>query len=112
MFCTSCGSETRDTDKFCSQCGKATPLGASSFSQRIYPPQRLRRAAFDKKIGGVCAGLAQYFNVDVTLVRLVMVAAAILSGGLVFIAYLFAWAIMPLDRTATPPPFRNGVPAN
>ena len=112
MFCTNCGVETRETDKFCSQCGKATPLGAASFQQRAYAGQKLHRSTVDKKLGGVCAGLAEYFSVDVTLVRLVVVMATVFSVGLGLLAYLGGWIIMPLAGPGTAPPFSNGVPAN
>lgn len=45
-------------------------------------------------IGGVCAGLAAYLDTDVTLVRLVVVLAALL-GGSGLLAYLIAWMIIP-----------------
>jgi phage shock protein PspC (stress-responsive transcriptional regulator) len=57
-----------------------------------------------KKIAGVCAGLAQYFDVDVTLVRLLVVLGIFFSCGLVLLAYIVAWIIMPRDSQV--PPFR------
>ncbi len=48
----------------------------------------------DKKIGGVCGGLAEYFNIDPTFVRLLFVLGALL-GGITFIAYLALWIIAP-----------------
>ena len=47
-------------------------------------------------IAGVCAGLADYLNVDVTIVRLVA-AILILCAGCGLLAYLIAWIIMPSD---------------
>jgi phage shock protein PspC (stress-responsive transcriptional regulator) len=55
-----------------------------------------------KKIAGVCAGLAQYFDVDVTLVRLLVVLGVFFSCGLVLLAYIIAWIIMPLDSRVAP----------
>ncbi len=50
----------------------------------------------EKKIAGVCAGVARYLGVDVTIVRLVWVLFVLLHGfGL--LAYLVAWIIMPRD---------------
>lgn len=51
----------------------------------------------DKKIGGVCGGLAEYFNVDSTFVRLLFVLLA-LFGGLTVVAYLILWIIAPRRR--------------
>jgi phage shock protein PspC (stress-responsive transcriptional regulator) len=48
----------------------------------------------DKKIGGVCGGLAEYFGVDSTFVRLLFVLLA-LFGGLTVIAYLVLWIVAP-----------------
>lgn len=57
-------------------------------------PRRLYRSTQSKMIGGVCGGLAEYFDTDPSLVRIV---AAILffAWGVGFIAYLVAWIILP-----------------
>ncbi|MPZ19149.1 MAG: PspC domain-containing protein [Luteitalea sp.] len=59
--------------------------------------RRLTRSATDKKVAGVCGGLAEYFGVDATLIRLTWVIVSILGGAVVggAIAYLFAWLIIP-----------------
>jgi phage shock protein PspC (stress-responsive transcriptional regulator) len=61
------------------------------------PGRRLMRSATDKKIAGVCGGLAEYFAVDATPVRLLWVILSILCGAVVggVIAYLLAWLIIP-----------------
>jgi phage shock protein PspC (stress-responsive transcriptional regulator) len=51
----------------------------------------------NKKIGGVCAGFARHFECDVTLVRVLTLAAALVTG-IGFLAYLAAWLIMPSDH--------------
>src|SRR5262245_28150355 len=58
---------------------------------------RLHRSATDRKVGGVCGGLAEYFNVDPTLVRVLWAVLSIFPGTLLFgvIAYLIAWFVMP-----------------
>ena len=58
------------------------------------PYRRLTLSSTDKKIAGVCGGIAEYFNVDPTLIRIIAVVLALLGGGGV-IAYLLAWVIMP-----------------
>lgn len=58
--------------------------------------ERLYRSDREKMIGGVCGGLADYFSVDVTLVRLIVVVAAF-AGGVGFLAYLAAWVIVPVN---------------
>ena len=59
--------------------------------------KRLTRSSTDKKIAGVCGGIAAYFDgVDSTLIRVIMVILAILGfGGLII--YIICAIIMPLD---------------
>jgi phage shock protein PspC (stress-responsive transcriptional regulator) len=61
------------------------------------PGRRLRRSATDRKIGGVCGGLAEYFGVDATPIRLLWVILSILCGAVIggVVAYLVAWIIIP-----------------
>jgi len=60
--------------------------------------------AYDKKWAGVCAGLAQYLDVDVTLIRILVVVAFFCSCGLVLLAYIVASFIMPVDYGLPPAP--------
>ncbi len=70
-----------------------------------YPStQSLRRPLDGRMLAGVCAGLARYFNLDVTLVRLGLALFTLLGGSGV-LAYIVAWALIPDDagrRAATP----------
>jgi phage shock protein C len=59
--------------------------------------KKLYRSRDNKMAGGVCAGLAQYFELDPTLVRLGMAVLMVLGGGLLI--YLIAWLIVPLEPT-------------
>lgn len=64
--------------------------------------KRLYLSETDKKLAGVCGGLAEYLNVDSTVVRLITIVLAVITAGFpVLIAYLFAWLIMP--RRPLPP---------
>ena len=58
--------------------------------------KKLYKSATDKKIAGVCGGIAEYFNVDATLIRLAWVLFGLL-GGSGLLAYIIAAIIMP-DR--------------
>jgi len=49
----------------------------------------------DKVLGGVCAGVADYLGVDVTLVRVLTVVGAVFGLGTLVVAYVVAWAVMP-----------------
>ena len=55
--------------------------------------KKLYRASIDKKICGVCGGIAHYFGVDSTLVRLITVALCF-AGGLSVLVYIIAALIM------------------
>jgi phage shock protein C len=56
--------------------------------------KKLYRDEYRKKIAGVCAGLADYFNVDVAIVRMVFVLALIFHGG-GGLVYIIFWIVLP-----------------
>src|SRR5688572_17071387 len=60
-------------------------------------PKSLHRRSSAGRIAGVCAGIAEYLDADVTLIRLVWVVLSIVPGGFVggLVAYIAAWLIMP-----------------
>ena len=103
MTCLQCTREIEPDSVFCRYCG--APVAASQPSGR-----RVVRLPDDGKIAGVCAGLADYFGVDVTFIRLAWVLLSIVPGGVVggLIAYLVAWAVMPpAPGRVTPPAGRQ-----
>jgi phage shock protein C len=56
--------------------------------------RKLYRSRTDRKLAGVCGGLAQYFNLDATLIRVLFIVLAVLgASGLVI--YLAMWIIVP-----------------
>lgn len=60
-------------------------------------PKRLKRSFTDKMLAGVCGGLAKYFEIDSTLIRLVFAFAAVFAGtGL--LAYIVMWIIVPKEN--------------
>jgi len=63
--------------------------------------RRLTRSVTDRKIAGVCGGLAEYFHVDSTVVRVLWAVLSVVPGGIVLgiVAYLVAWFIMPVAPT-------------
>lgn len=60
-------------------------------------PKRLYRSKNDRVLGGVCAGLGNFFTIDPVLVR-VLWAVSFFLGGVGFLAYLIAWIIIPEER--------------
>jgi phage shock protein C len=65
--------------------------------------KRIYRSDSDRLIAGVCGGLAQYFSIDPTLVRLVLVFFTIF-GGAGILAYVVSWIMIP-DESETPKKF-------
>ena len=66
--------------------------------------RRLVRSTTDSKIAGVCGGLAEYFGVDATPIRLLWVILSILCGAVIggVIAYVIAWIIIPRRADLVP----------
>jgi phage shock protein C len=90
MNCARCGKAIEADSAFCRHCGER-PAAGSHDSRKLF-----RRSARGR-IAGVCAGIAEYLDADVTVVRLVWVVLSIVPGGFVggLIAYVAAWAVMP-----------------
>lgn len=59
--------------------------------------RKFRRNALNKVVGGVCSGLANYFDIDVVLVR-VLFAASFLFAGVGLGLYLLLWILVPADN--------------
>ena len=62
--------------------------------------KKLYRTREDRMVGGVCSGLAVYFNVDPTLIRIIFVALAFIGGG--FLLYLLFWIFIPDEPNGSP----------
>lgn len=71
---------------------------------------RLERSPTNRVIGGVCGGIAEYLQVDATLVRVFFVIAAVFTAGLFFLAYVVLLVLMPMP--GQPAPFVQQSPAS
>jgi phage shock protein C len=49
----------------------------------------------NKKVGGVCGGIGEYFNIDPTLVRLIWIVITLMTMGTGIVAYIIAWVVIP-----------------
>ncbi len=78
---------------------------AAAVSGEGWSSKRLHRSASDAKVAGVCGGIAEYFEVDSTAVRLLWVVLSIFPGAVVcgVLTYLVAWFIVPLGASVVPP---------
>ncbi len=96
MLCPKCSKEIADGSNFCYNCGAQLSGGAPATAPvAAGPVKRLMRSSRDKKIGGVCAGLADYFDLDPTIVRIVWLLA-IFFGGTGLLVYIILWIALPL----------------
>ncbi len=104
MYCTECGEQLRETDKYCSQCGNPMAGGVRRLQAPPVPERgMLMLDKGHKKVSGVCAGFARYFGMDVSLMRLVWLAVSICTG-VGFVVYLVAAVVLPSDRDYVPAP--------
>jgi len=96
MDCAHCGTSIETQQIFCSHCGRRVT------DTRPFPRKLYRRSA-SGRLGGVCAGIAEYLDADVTLVRLAWLILSIVPGGLIggVVAYAAAWIVMP-EATEAP----------
>jgi phage shock protein C len=101
MYCCNCGKKLEDEARYCSVCGTARPpVRPPSGEERQSAP--LRRIREGKKIAGVCGGVARYFDIDVTLVRILWILVTIFPPLPGIIAYIVCWIVMPEDPPALP----------
>lgn len=61
--------------------------------------KKLTKSRSDRKLAGVCGGLAAYFNIDATIVRLIFAIGALFSFGTLLLIYIVLYFALP-DETA------------
>jgi phage shock protein C len=86
MYCNYCGKLIQDDAAVCAYCG--VRVGASLARTRLVRPR------LGRKVAGVCLGFSEYFDIDVTVVRVVWLITAVMTC-IGFIPYVIAWIVMP-----------------
>jgi len=110
IYCPKCGAANEDFAEFCASCGddlsaardtkeKAKPV------ENIEPEietegdteKKLYRSRDEKYFGGVSAGMAKYFDMDLQTVRILWLVFLIISGGTALIVYIILMMVLPLE---------------
>ena len=91
MKCNRCSKDSEIDASYCPFCGTAYGDGT----------RPLKRIPSRGKVAGVCAGLAAYLRLDVTIIRLAWIVLSIVPGAIIggLLVYAAAWALMPADDT-------------
>ncbi|HYI92711.1 MAG TPA: PspC domain-containing protein [Bryobacteraceae bacterium] len=92
MFCTNCGVQLEERDSYCFECGTATSRAKAPQSQKP-----LFRSISNKKVAGICGGLAEYLNMDSTVVRLLWVVFSLAIPPAGLLGYIIAWIVIPKE---------------
>jgi len=90
MYCQHCGKGLSNGSHFCSNCGAALNVEPPVVRQG-----RIVRPRYPRMVAGVCAGFAQHFGWDVTLVRVLFAVFTVLTSGCGVPVYIAAWVLMP-----------------
>lgn len=102
MICPNCQKDIAAGSKFCYNCGAKQAEAAPSTPPPVYPVRRrLVRSTNDRKIAGICAGVADYFDIDTTLVRVLWLLATLVPGPNI-LAYIILWIAVPEGPTGVP----------
>ncbi len=102
MYCNYCGKVIQDDANLCAYCGRQ--VGA------LPPRRQLLRSRSDRKIAGVCAGVAHYLDMDVTLVRVLWVVFCFVPPAPMLLAYIILWIVMPEEPEVVISPVSVQVP--
>ena len=93
MYCNYCGKVIPDDANLCAYCGKHVA--------GVVGQKRLVRPRQGRKIAGVCLAFADYFDLDVSLIRIAW-AICVICGGVGLLAYGASWIVIPEEPLMLP----------
>jgi len=88
VYCNYCGKVIQEDAHICVSCGKCVGMHV--------PQKKLIRPRSGRKIAGVALAFAEYFDLDVSLIRVVWVLVAVF-GGTGILAYIVCWVVIPSE---------------
>jgi phage shock protein C len=96
VTCQNCQKDIVNGSNFCYNCGaKQSGGGVPAYTPAPSGRHKLMRSSADRKIGGVCAGLADFLDLDATIIRVVWLLAVLCAGTGLFV-YLVLWIVLPV----------------
>src|SRR5438270_12235980 len=95
MYCNDCGKVIQDDALVCAYCAKA--VAVPTLRKQLMRPRGTYR-----KIAGVCAAFANYFDLDVNIIRIVWLVCLI-CAGVGAVAYIVCWIVIPEEPLALAP---------
>jgi len=69
---------------------------------------KLYRSIYDKKVSGLCGGIAQYMNIDSTFIRLALIIVTVCTGGTALFVYIIASLVVPKEPMDPLNPYHQG----
>ncbi len=107
-FCGNCGEANVDDAQYCANCGELLTVATNAASKETLTQNEARESPKEEKktlyrsrtkkiLSGLSAGLADYFGLDVSLVRFLWLASFVITSGATLVGYIVLAAITPLE---------------
>jgi len=101
-----------EPEEFEDASAEKTEDATSSSGSSYIPPKKLYRDVEDRVFGGICSGIAAYFNIDTVLVRVIFGILPVVSVGVIIPVYIVLWIALPPAVTTAQRLQMKGEPIN